>query len=351
MKPPSPHRLLKQALGQHLDWHGARLDFLARFLLALFVVRTVNLAEIATAFSARAKPQSSYRRLQRFFQQFAIDYTQVAPLVVRLAGVGDGPWYLTMDRTNWKFGRCDINILMLGIAHRGLAIPVVWTLLPHQGNSCTAERIELIERFVNLFGRQRIRALLADREFVGGNWLIFLQRQQIAFRIRIKHNTRVPNHWNVDFPASQLFNNLRPGEVRLLQGRRPIWGCFVFLVALRLEDGKFLIIATSDCPEQAIADYARRWEIETLFAALKSRGFRFEDTHLRDAQRISRLVALLAIAFAWAHQTGEILAEDKPIPFKKLLDGPSRPTSATDSTSSAIPCCTSMNCSSASCGS
>lgn len=351
MKPPSPHRLLKQALGQHLDWHGARLDFLARFLLALFVVRTVNLAELALAFSSRAKPQSSYRRLQRFFQQFALDYATVARLVVRLAGVGDGPWYLTLDRTNWKFGRCDINILMLGIAHRGLAIPVVWTLLPHQGNSCTAERIQLIKRFIDLFGRERIRALLADREFVGGDWLHYLQAHHIAFRIRIKHNTCVPNRWNVPVHVANLFRDLPAGEVRSLQGRRPIWGCFVFLVALRLADGKFLIIATSDSPEQAVADYARRWEIETLFAALKSRGFRFEDTHLKELERIGRMVALLAIAFAWAHQTGEILSEDKPIPFKKPLGDRSKPTSATVSTSSGTPCYMSMTCSSASYGS
>jgi hypothetical protein len=42
---------------------------------------------------------------------------------VRLASVGEGPWYLTLDRTNWQFGRCHINVLMLGIAHRGVAVP------------------------------------------------------------------------------------------------------------------------------------------------------------------------------------------------------------------------------------
>jgi hypothetical protein len=38
MKPPSPHRLLKQTLPEHLDWHGARLSFLAHFMIALFQV-------------------------------------------------------------------------------------------------------------------------------------------------------------------------------------------------------------------------------------------------------------------------------------------------------------------------
>jgi len=59
---------LKQKLGNLLNWHGSRLDFLAKFILSLIQVRTVNLAEIATAFPGNAKVDSHYKRLQRFFQ-------------------------------------------------------------------------------------------------------------------------------------------------------------------------------------------------------------------------------------------------------------------------------------------
>jgi len=33
-------------------------------------------------------------------------------------------------------------------------------------------------------------------------------------------------------------------------------------------------------------DYKRRWEIEVLFQCLKSRGFNFEETHLKDEERL-----------------------------------------------------------------
>jgi hypothetical protein len=70
----------------------------------------------------------------------------------------------------------------------------------------------------------------------------------------------------------------------LLPGRRPVWGCFVHLSALRLDDGEWLILATFGAPqEQAINAYADRWQVETLFGCLKTRGFNFEDTHLKDA--------------------------------------------------------------------
>jgi hypothetical protein len=47
-----------------------------------------------------------------------------------------------------------------------------------------------------------------------------------------------------------------------------------------------------------IAEYAVRWEIETLFGCLKSRGFRMEQTHLTDAERLRKLVALFALVFS-----------------------------------------------------
>ncbi|MBF0496779.1 MAG: transposase, partial [Deltaproteobacteria bacterium] len=70
-------------------------------------------------------------------------------------------------------------------------------------------------------------------------------------------------------------------------------------------------------PETAMTDYAERWEIETLFGCLKSRGFRFESTHITDPERINKMIALLAIAFCWCHLTSEWLVERKPIPIKK----------------------------------
>jgi len=69
---------LKDVLGGLLSWHGTRLNFLAMFLIALLKVKTVNLAEIATALNPQAKVSSNYRRLQRFFADFELDYSTFA---------------------------------------------------------------------------------------------------------------------------------------------------------------------------------------------------------------------------------------------------------------------------------
>lgn len=62
--------------------------------------------------------------------------------------------------------------------------------------------------------------------------------------------------------------------------------------------------------------YAQRWSIETLFSCLKSRGFDLEATRLRHDQRLERLMALLALAFAFAYRMGTWLAERTPIRIK-----------------------------------
>ncbi|BCR40537.1 hypothetical protein KHAB170019_13600 [Acinetobacter baumannii] len=44
---------------------------------------------------------------------------------------------------------------MLAIVYRGM-IPILWTLLNKRGNSDTKERIALIQRFIAIFGKDRI---------------------------------------------------------------------------------------------------------------------------------------------------------------------------------------------------
>jgi hypothetical protein len=65
------------------DWI---LDFIARFLLALYAMRKVNLSILATAFSGHAKEESNYKRLQRFVREFEMPYAQLALFIVKLLG-------------------------------------------------------------------------------------------------------------------------------------------------------------------------------------------------------------------------------------------------------------------------
>lgn len=306
---------LKDVLSTHLPWHGARLNFLAMFLVALFKVKTVNFAEIATALNPTAKIGSNHRRLQRFFADFELDYDLIAKLIAALVPNTDDGYVLSLDRTNWQFGKFSINLLVLGIVHNGVAFPVYWMFLDKKGNSNTAERIAIMERFMATFGASSIAWLLADREFVGKKWFKFLRKESISFRIRIKQNFQVAAK-NGPIPVMAIFQHLSIGETLVLPRKRLILGQQLYLIGLKLED-EYLLLVTDQKPQTALDDYAKRWNIETLFGILKSRGFRFEETHLTDGDRINKLLALLTLATVWAFKVGEWLHQQEPLKIKK----------------------------------
>ena len=308
--------LLRQTLKPHLKWHGARLSFLALFLIALFRVKTVNLVDLSIGFKSKAKKESSYKRLQRFLREFDLDYYTMAKLVIEMMAIPE-PWVLSVDRTQWQFGNKVFNILTLGIVHQGVAFPLLWWMLDKKGNSNTTERIDLMKEFVELFCEYQINYLSADREFLGYDWLEYLLSQpMMSFRIRIRETELLGDGQN-QLSTRIVFSHLQIGQRSLLKRKRIIWGHQVYVGALRLEDNSLLTIIAPTYCQTIIDDYAQRWGIETLFGIFKSRGFNLEDTHLTDSERLSRLFALLTIALCWAYRTGQWLSDHKPILIKK----------------------------------
>lgn len=305
---------LETTLSHFFDWNKARLNCLVQILQALFCVRTVNLTQIAAAFKTDVKEESSYRRVCRFFTGFSFDMSTIVILVLRLFPLGN-KYLLVLDRTNWKWGKSPINILMLSIAYSGISIPLFWVVLDLEGNSCTKDRIDILKRVLDRLGCNKIQALLADREFVGTEWFHFLVAEKIPFVIRIKQNFALTIEGNIKIAAGQLRKWI--GRKRVINQPANLWGCSLFVSIERRKGAKEQMIVVSNCEfENPLEMYRRRWEIETLFGCLKTRGFRMEDTHITDPDKIEKLVFVLAIAFCWAYRTGDIRAQENPIEIK-----------------------------------
>ena len=309
-------RSLEQTLSDNLTWNKARIKFLARFLLALYGVRCVNLALLASAFGGHAKEASNYKRLQRFLREFELPYAQLASFLVKLLGLA-GPYTLALDRTNWQVGAADINILLLSIVYRGVGFPVVWLVSPWPGNSSTAERKLLLEIFFDLFGAPKIAILLGDREFVGKEWFGFLKQHQVKFQMRLKKDTQVRNGRGQFVQAWRLFAHSGVERLLVIPEARKLWGLELFLSGCYLGNGEYLILVSPEYLAAPQHEYKKRWGIESLFGALKSRGFNLEETRLQDPARLEKLLALLALAFTWAFVVGEWQAAIKELKLKK----------------------------------
>jgi hypothetical protein len=249
-------RLLERTLASNVAWNKARINFVAKFLVALIQVKSVNLVEVASVFSGSARPQSHYKRVQRFLRFFEMPYAGVAGFVLKLLGV-PAPWVLTLDRTDWYFGKSPLNILVLGVAYKGIAFPLLWTILEKKGCSNTAERCALLDEFGRLCGFSSIAYLCADREFIGRKWFAYLRREGIACRTRVRANTKIASARGRAVQARHLFRHGRLNQPVALAGARLIWGERWHVTGMRLPKGEHLIIISECATEAAIADYAR----------------------------------------------------------------------------------------------
>jgi hypothetical protein len=308
---------LRDILGEFLVLNKSRLDCFTKMLLALFAVRTVNMREVAIAFSGCANINSRYRRIKRFFSAVKIDTNKVGLWVFRLFFKDTDKLYLIIDRTNWFFGKAKINILTAGIAYEGSCIPICWTFLNKAGNASAKEHIDIINKVIRLIGKDNIIGILGDREFASSRLFKWVNSKKLFFYIRIKDNADVRIGKKKLCSAKKLFQHLRLKEQIIFGVTVWVYGQKLYLAGSRSHTGELMVVATNRCDKNAIAVYLRRWEIECFFQNLKGRGFRFEDTHIVDLDKINKIMCLLVVGFSWAHKVGEWLSTKRPIIFNR----------------------------------
>jgi hypothetical protein len=110
------------------------MSFMARFVSFSLRLTTTNLRRIAVSLKAGVKPTSNYRRIRRSLAGYDLDYSVLSTLLIRLLPQ-QPPYMLVTGRTEWPFGewhfgQTPVNVLMIGIAHRGIAFPIAWTAFP-----------------------------------------------------------------------------------------------------------------------------------------------------------------------------------------------------------------------------
>lgn len=298
----------------------ARVRLICLFISALCKVKSVNFTKLSSGFDTKSKASSNFRRIQRFISQVDLSMLLISKIIFSLLPQKSS-LVLVMDRTNWKFGNNNINILMLGVSYKNIAFPLIFRMLDKRGNSNTSERIALIEDFIACFGKECIDCILADREFIGEDWLNYLNNNGIRYYIRIRNNFKIycPKKQK-EFYAWYLFNNMKIGELRHYPKIVRMHGEYCYISGMKtLKDGKidFCIIVSFNKPHEALTYYEKRWQIESLFKGLKKSGFNLEDTHVIHLERLEKLLMLVMVAFVWCYKVGDYIDQMiKPIKIK-----------------------------------
>ncbi len=292
------------------ELHLPFAEFFARALVALLAGRKISLHHVAQLMPGEQNPEANRQQMRR-----CLDHAGMSPeawthaIAVLLPRT---KWILAIDRTEWKRGDTTVNLLVLAVVTHGCAVPLLWTVMPQCGASDTAERIELLSRFVTRFGRERLRFLTADREFIGWEWIGWLQKQQIPFRIRIKAGEYLSDQKGQERKARQWFARANRCRSQKMQ----LWGLPVYVGGRHLHGTEYLIVISNEKGD-LLADYRLRWKIETLFQALKGRGFALESCRLEKERRLSGWFGFLALGLCWCLKMGRYLDETEPLPVKK----------------------------------
>lgn len=127
--------------------------------------------------------------------------------------------------------------------------------------------------------------------------------------------------------AQHLFHNLKVGELRHYPKIVKMLGEYCYLSGTKsIKEGKvdYYIIVSFNKPDEDLECYSKRWQIESLFRALKTSGFNLEDTHVTHSKRLEKLIMLVMIAFLWCYKIGDFIKyksksmEEKPYPYLNI---------------------------------
>ena len=273
--------ILKEHFGNSINL--ARLKFMSLLLHALVIAQTVSLHKLSSFMPAEVSRDSNMRRIQRFLSGYSLNMDLIARMIFSLLPVKE-KIVLSMDRTNWKFGKFNINILMLGITYRNVAFPILFKLMPKRGNSKWTERKELVERCIKLCGKDCIDCLVADREFVGKEWVGWLNSIKLRYYLRVRKNFKVAKgSSNTEIKVIHLVCHLKVGEYACSSCRYNLKGNMVILKNhLSNTDLKKLPLSWQDLSEPQISMSLNFCHVIRIYLRMMARIYIFTLSNFQD---------------------------------------------------------------------
>jgi hypothetical protein len=219
---------------------------------------------------------------------------------------------LILDQTQ-ATARHQVLMLALRVGER--ALPLAWRVEETRGSIGFAAQEELV-RLVAAWLPAGTGAVLMGDRFHGSPELILLcRRLGWDYRLRLEGDLLVTlaGGETTTGECAARGEHLLP-DVGLTARAVPT------NIAIVHEPGhpEPWIIAMGATPTAYRAfDYGLRWGIEAMFADFKSRGFGLEDSQIRHADRLARLLLVMALALHWAVSTGMWDAAVHPVPAEK----------------------------------
>ena len=292
--------------------HKKRQEFLVSLIEGIIKSRSVVFSEVAYGMDKDIKISSVERRIQDFFQKVNFDYLQLMRFF--LGFIHHERLTLSIDRTEWNYGKTQVNILCIVASIGKMAVPLYFEMLDNNsGNSHTTDRIALLEKIIQGIGKQRIEMLIMDREFIGSNWLLWLKKEKIPFCVRVPKSHKITFKDGRCMTVKQWLGNRQSRNAKDVC----VDSVVVNVSVSYGEDQELLYLIGTEKPQILKKIYKKRWPIEVFFEAMKSRGFDLEESSLRCIDKYRKLFAVVSIAYTICWATGIQEGRKNPVKVKK----------------------------------
>jgi len=291
-------------------WQGRKetMQTLAFLMAGIFQSRDVRLGRIAGKVALPIKQDSVEQRFRRWLKNPRIDERVIYDPIAQglLFSLRHTRLRIQIDRT--LIGDRH-NVLKVTLFWRKRAIPLTWTMLPHQGCSDYADWVPLFDHLVSLLPPTAQVVLLGDREFGTADMMDLACWHGWDYCLRVKGDQLI---WD---EAAQQWRELREliaqGDTCFLQDvfytKTNHYRTHFALTFAKTADEP-CIVATNRTPSQrTLNEYRKRFGCEPFFSDLKSRGFDMARTQLRHRDRFSRLLLVLVLLAIWLIGIGQQL--------------------------------------------
>jgi hypothetical protein len=221
---------------------------------------------------------------------------------------------LTMDQTDLG-DRMALLVVALRVGDR--ALPLVWQAETGPANLGFESQRTLLEHVEAWLPAGAAVLLSADRFYPSSALFTWVQIRGWGYRLRLKGNVLADTGQGEETTTGQLAQGV---SERYLPGVRLFAQGVMTNLGILHEAGhpEPWIIAMDCAPTRAaVLDYAARWAIEPMFSDFKGRGFDLGRSQLGHADRLERLVLVMALAMYWCVRVGQSDAEDRPTPLEK----------------------------------
>src|SRR3954454_13238760 len=314
---------LKQCLPHQRKTQRGKLALLVATMLD---VRSANLMDLAAGLPLEAdRTDMRYQWITRLLGNPLVLSDEIrepfARDVLEQAVAGSKPVVLIMDQSKLSDRH---QVLMLAVRYGERALPLAWRVETTEGAIGFATQQALLEAVAPWMPAGATVRLMGDRFYGTADLIGWCQDRGWGYWLRLKGNLVVFDSTGKTTTGACAGEKLFYLEDVALTGKRARTHIGI------LQDprhGEPWIRAMSEKPSYlATLEYSDRWGIEPMFSDFKSRGFGVEDTQIRYADRLDRLLLVMALALYQAVSTGLWDARAPPDPKRKkrLADQPKK---------------------------